>query len=199
MGNVRVNCDTPTGNEDRRSITEAILKCGTVGGTGHVCLNRRDDRDHGRDRNDFNRSPIATVSIDTRELMNPTVKIDFTSLISFRTSSRSNDDFSLRLVFRLSKMCHDGHRIPLREWVFEKRRENDSHGGRDLLEKNGHGSSKIEETESFCFSWCDCSEFPDCCRYFVEVIDRECDEVDSAVVSNVTLTALAVGTRRHYR
>jgi hypothetical protein len=132
---------------------------------------------------------LATVVLDTFRLIEPTVKIDFSSLISFRTS---NDNFLLNIMFRLSKICGEEERIPLATWTFEEAQceEKKEH-------KHEHGDESVQETEPFSFTFCEEDvEHSDRCRYIVEIIDLQCLNIDFAIVSNVFLTALAVGFKR---
>jgi hypothetical protein len=142
---------------------------------------------------DYKFQPIvlATVALDTSYLMNPTVKIDFSSLISFKTSG--DEEYFLRLMFRLSKVC-DGSPIPLGAWIFEKNVEHEDSG-----ENSSNNDEFVQETDAFCFSWCECEDCPDCCRYIVEIVDQQCDDINFAIVSNVSLTAIAVGLKKHHR
>ena len=132
---------------------------------------------------------LATVALDTSQLIDPTVKIDFSSLISFKTIG--DDNYFLRLVFKLSKIC-GGSPIPLGTWAFEK-----SHYEDDTVAQVD-GSEFVQETDSFCFSWCGCEDCPDCCRYIVEIVDQQCYNIDFAAVSNISLSALAVGLKKVY-
>jgi hypothetical protein len=133
---------------------------------------------------------LATVALDTSHIIDPTVKIDFSSLISFKTCG--DDNYFLRLVFKLSKIC-GGSPIPLGTWAFEQiHQENNGGGG----VAQTYGGEFVQETDSFCFSWCGCDDCPDCCRYIVEIVDQQCYNIEFVSVSNVSLTALAVGLKK---
>jgi len=167
--------------------TETILKCGTSVGSGPLSCNSGLSVDGGYG------SPHtveATVALDTSELINPTVKIDFSSLISFKTIG--DDNYFLRLVFKLSKVC-GGSPIPLGTWAFEQ-----IHQERDGKAAQVDGCEFVQETDAFSFSWCECDDCPDCCRYIVEIVDQQCYNIDFVTVSNISLTALAVGKKKIY-
>ena len=161
--------------------TETILKCGTSMGSVPLCCYE-----------DYKFQPIVlgTVALDTSNLIKPTVKIDFSSLISFKTSN--DEEYFLRLVIRLSKVC-EGHPIPLGTWTFEKKVEHEDDG-----ENSSNDDAFVQETDAFCFSWCECDDCPDCCRYIVEIVDQQCDDIDFAIVSNISLTAMVVGMQKSH-
>lgn len=171
--------------------TETILRCGTVTGSGPLSCNSTAML--GVASNGYGFQPVvqATVALDTSQLIDPTVKIDFSSLISFKTCS--DDNYSLRLVFKLSKICGGGC-IPLGTWTFEQISQ----------EINGvaspvNGGEFVQETDSFCFSWCECDDCPDCCRYIVEIVDQQCYNIAFVNVSSISLSALAVGLKNSHR
>ena len=172
-------------------ITETILKCGTVTGSAPLTCNPGDGG------GPCGSQPVvqASVALDTNGLHEPTVKIDFSSLISFKTC---DENYFLHLGFRLTKIC-GGFPIHLGTWTFEKS-YNEFHGGcvmqDPLLPPPPSGSA--QETESFCFSWCECEDCPGCCRYIVELIDQRCYNIIYAAVSNVSLTALVVGEKKSH-
>lgn len=159
--------------------TETILRCGTS--MGSVPLSCYEDYR-------FQPIVLATVALDTSNLINPTVKIDFSSLISFKTSD--DEEYFLRLAFKLSKICN-GSPIPLGNWTFEKKVEHEDNGRNSC-----NHDEFVQETDAFCFSWCECEDCPDCCRYIVEIVDQQWNDIDFAIVSNISLTALAVGLKK---
>jgi hypothetical protein len=163
---------------------EVILNCGTVTGTGPISC-------YGGS------CPVqASVVLDTERLKDVTVKIDFSALISFRSNY---EDYFLHLGFRLSKIC-GGAVIPLGTWNFER-----SYGPNVMVANNVDGRPPLPPefdvylgTESFSFSFCECEDCPACCRYIVELVDQQCYNIDFAVISNISLTALAVGEKKSY-
>jgi len=162
--------------------TETILRCGTsVGSTPLSC------NGPVLDGGGWHPTVLATVALDTTQLIDPTVKIDFSSLVSFKTCG--DDNYFLRLVFKLSKICC-GSPIPLGTWSFEKIHHEDE----AVAQING--SEFIQETDSFSFSWCGCEDCPDCCRYIVEIVEQQCYNIDFVTVSGISLTALAVGLKK---
>jgi len=166
--------------------TETILKCGTAASippiTGSV-LNGA-----AGSSNSYGSNVVANVALDTTGLVDPTVKIDFSSLISFRTTDANN--YSLRLAFRLSRVC-DGNHIPLGTWTFEK-----TSNEPDAIFVTGE---YVQETDSFSFSYCQCETCPGCCYYVVELCEQYPYNISFVDISGVTLSALAVGQKaRHY-
>lgn len=171
--------------------TAAILRCGNSVGTTPICSGPvcngtgTDSLGIVPGGIECHSSVLATVALETSELIDPTVKIDFSSLISFRTTSP--DDYFLRLVFRLSQ-TGSGYPIPLGTWTFEE----SMCPGEIVDQIDGY----FQETESFNFSWCSCDSCPDCSRYIIELVDQQCCNIDYAVVTNISLSALAVGLRK---
>lgn len=156
----------------RPKINQTILSCGT--GNGLIIPA------HGEDNSQlFNPYVIASVAIDTAELKKADVKIDFSSIIAFR----ENNSDDLRLTFQLSKTYVGGGKIPLATWNFERDFDDDD---------------EVETVDSFCFTWCECSACPGCAYYTVELTNVESAGVDYAVISNVSINALAVGPLYDY-
>jgi hypothetical protein len=168
--------------------TEAILRCGTSVGSAPIPCYAAGVRTTENDLNNSHSTVQATLSLDTSNLIAPTVKVDYSSLISFKTYG--DDNYFLRLVFKLSKVC-DGSHIPLGTWTFE--RSHSENAG--VAQVDG---DFVQETDPFCFSWCACDDCPDCCRYIVEIVEQQCYNIEFAVVSNISLSALAVGLKKVY-
>lgn len=177
-----------------RKKTETILNCGTVTGSAPLSCNPGMVLDGGGSYG-FQPKVQASVVLDTDKLEDVTVKIDFSSLISFKTC---DDDFFLHLEFKLIKIC-GGATIPLGTWTFEES-QSKNYGGGVMQESTPPKPSKesIQETESFCFSWCECDDCPGCCRYIVELVDQQCYNIVFVAISNISLTALAVGEKESY-
>jgi len=170
--------------------TETILKCGTVTGSAPLSCNFTIADAVGSNGGGWHPTVLATVALDTSKLIDPTVKIDFSSLISFKTFG--DDNYFLRLVFRLSKAC-DGSPIPLGTWTFERVHHENEMGPIQI------GCDYVQETTSFSFSWCECDDCPNCCRYLIEIVDLQCYNIDFASVCSNSLSALAVGFKDpHY-
>ncbi|MDD3363787.1 MAG: DUF4489 domain-containing protein [Syntrophomonas sp.] len=165
--------------------TETILKCGTSVGSAPLSCNNGPSLNGG-----YGFQPIvqATVVLDTSKLINPTIKIDFSSLISFKTCD--DDNYFLRLAFKLSKFCGGSH-IPLGTWTFEQISQENCVAAPTQI----YGEF-VQETDPFCFSWCECDDCPDCCRYIVEIVDQQCYNIDFVSISNISLTAMAVGLKK---
>lgn len=173
-----------------REEKEVILNCGTVTGSGPLSCYM----------NGGGYCPQSTVQasvvLDTEKIKEVSVKIDFSALISFKTSY---DDFFLHLGFKLSKIC-GGASIPLGTWTFEKIHGPNIMLGEAAAERAPQQppySDVFQETDSFSFSWCECDDCPGCCRYIVELVDQQCYNIASAVITNISMTALAVGEKRY--
>ncbi len=164
--------------------TETILRCGTSTGSGPISCGGVLINGVASSSINSNNSGIvqATVALDTSGLVEPTVKLDFSSLISFRTSD--NENFLLRLVFKLSRICKGSH-VPLGTWTFERQSSVAVSQVNDF----------IQQSDSFSFSFCSCESCPDCCHYVVELVNQECFNITFATITNTSLTALAVGKK----
>lgn len=176
--------------------TVTILKCGTSVGSAPISCFNTGVQLLGSGCVNHNSAVQATVSLDTSKLIDPTVKVDFSSLISFKTND--DDNYFLRLVFKLSKIC-DCKQIPLGTWAFERVSNEDALGGgvAPAVEVNNYIENEfVQATDSFSFSWCSCDNCPDCCQYIVEIVDQQCFNIEFAIVSNISLSALAVGLKK---
>lgn len=149
------------------NINQTILSCGS--GSGLIIPVHSESNSQL-----YNPYVIASVALDTSELHKANVKIDFSSIIMFRTSSQE----ALRLILQLSKTYISGGRIPLATWNFT----------RDF-----NNVAAFETVDSFCFTWCECDACPGCAYYTVELINVENPGADAAVISNAFINALAVG------
>jgi hypothetical protein len=113
-----------------------------------------------------NNTPVklAEVTIDTRCLSKPCVKIEYSSIITTLALSGSSNTLSLK--FRLSKKCKDEEEITLKEWDFKK----------------SSMDSGEEDIKSFTVIFCECLDCLDkeCFTYImqlVEVIPSNANEV----------------------
>jgi hypothetical protein len=166
---------------------QVVLACGN--GTGVVLP------DHGEQQSQlYNPYVVASVSLDTTGLARPTVKVDFSSIITYKESSYWPSD--LRLTFQLSKVCN-GAKIALGTWNFERflKAKLGCMAGDLQAEANGSCgmSLKTELVDSFGFTFCECDACPGCCVYSVELINVESNNVDFAAVTQAQINALAVG------
>lgn len=143
----------------------------------------------------------GTVSLNSRGLTCPTIKVDFSSMINFKVESREGE-YLIRLIFQLSRACDGGQKIPLGTWVYEK--EVDIERRRKFPVNNvapaqASGPSicrrdvDMEFKESFGFTWCGCCDCPDCCQYIVEIIDIDTDDISCLSLTNVGINAIASG------
>ncbi|HWP96268.1 MAG TPA: DUF4489 domain-containing protein [Syntrophomonadaceae bacterium] len=122
---------------------------------------------------------VGTVTLDTRGFKKPTVKIDYSSVVSFRAGSFN---FELEITFQLSRSCDNGPKIPLATWTYEREVESDF-----------TSSAEIEFKDPIAFTWCECHDCLGCCTYFVEVISIDAEDIESASITNVGINALAIG------
>ncbi len=172
-----------------RYESASILKCGTASGsapipTNFVGLTGVNGASVIPNGNYCNSAVQSTLALDTSELIDATVKFDFSSLITYRTVDLAN--YFLRLVFKLKKVC-EGASITLGSWVFER-------------SQNFPGPPPIptdafqQVTEPFSYSWCSCADCGDCCTYVVEV-EQEAYNIGFVAITNISASALAVGLR----
>ncbi|MEN6460968.1 MAG: DUF4489 domain-containing protein [Syntrophomonas sp.] len=179
---------------------ETIVKCGMGMSPGPLCRNTgilvgvANSIPGGGYKHE--NPVIACVVLDTRNIKDPTVKIDFSSLISFKTYGCGG--YFLRLAFKLSKVCDGGNPVPLGIWTFEKAEENqypmvDSVTPEEAVNNN----SSVQETDSFCFTWCQCEGCPGCCTYIVELVDQDCYNIEFATISNIFITGIANGFKKY--
>lgn len=182
---------------DEQTVT--ILKCGTVSGSAPTAVPGivlgRAVNGIGGGGCGFQPVVQAAVTLDTSEIKNVTVKIDFSSLITFKTCG--DDNYFLRLVFKLIKIC-DGAHIPLGSWTFEQV-SNEGSKGAQVNGSGGYGDF-VQETDPFCFTWCECDDdCSDCCRYIVELVDQQTYNIEFFTITNIALTALASGKKKSHR
>lgn len=172
---------------------QVILNCGT--GTGVILPSHSEEQSQL-----FNPYVIATVALDTSFLSHPTVKVDFSSLITYKESGSYPSD--LRITFQLSKVCN-GAKIALGTWNFERffdKEYNYGNSGRvvageETVQLNGGGyysSITAQTVDAFNFVWCKCQDCPGCCQFMVEVINIESQNVAFAAVTNCMINAIAV-------
>lgn len=103
----------------------------------------------------FNPIPVASVTIDTTCLCQPSVKIDFNAIINYQALITTGTLLSpFTVTFQLSKTCNGGSKIPLGSWDY-------SQSPLNLL---------VNTTHSFSFTHCECKACPGCCVYSVEII-----------------------------
>jgi hypothetical protein len=135
----------------------------------------------------------GTIEAERGSRRTQAVKIDFSSLISFKTCAYGGGSYFLRLAFKLSKICDGGRPEPLGIWTFEKAEEVQREGSVPMP-----GNSSVQETDSFCFTWCQCEGCPGCCNYIVELVEQDCYNIEFATISNITITGIASGLKKVY-
>ncbi len=170
-----------------RYETATILKCGTATGsaplpTNFIGLTQAEANGVGINGGYGNSAVQSTLALDTSELIDAVVKLDFSALISYCINDLAN--YFLRLVFKLKKAC-DGSPITLGTWVFER--------SQNFPEPPPiPGGAFQNVTEPFSFSWCSCAGCPECCTYIVEV-EQQAYSIDFVTITNISTSALAVG------
>ena len=106
----------------------------------------------------FNPLPVASVTIDSTCLCNPSVKIDFDALINYQALITLGATPVLgspfTVTFQLSKTCGNGSKVALGTWDFAF----------------GILALAVNITNSFSFSYCECNTCPGCCVYTVEIV-----------------------------
>lgn len=133
---------------------------------------------------------VGTVVLDTRGMKKPTVKIDFSSVVSFTANCFL---FDIDLVFQLSRSCGNGEKIPLATWAYE--RELGFNSTNNFAEaRQVMGYIEIEFKDPIAFTWCDCHECPGCCTYVVELISTNAYDITCATITSVGINALAVSS-----
>lgn len=133
----------------------------------------------------------GSVSLDTSKLVDPTVKIDFSSIVNFIIDiSAYQVGVLISIDFRLIKIC-DGNKVPLGTWTYHK--SVNAGGALPGVESNGGLGLEVDFREPFNFSWCECQECPGCCTYVVEISNVNSFGIASASLTNVSISALAVG------
>ncbi|WP_432664382.1 DUF4489 domain-containing protein [Wukongibacter baidiensis] len=116
---------------------------------------------------------LAYVTLDTTCLNRPEVLVKFSSIVDIVGLSSIG---SVRLQYELFRVCGDAEPKLLGVWRFEK--VNFRSAAFDRLE------------ESFSFIFCECTNCPRCCEYFVTVTPIEITEA-TATVSNGRMSALS--------
>jgi len=130
---------------------------------------------------------VGTVTLDTGGLKSPTVKIDYSSVISFKTNSPI---FEIEIRFQLSRVCNNGQKVPLGTWTYERE------VGYNLIDSQVIPGIidifYVEFKDPIAFTWCDCHDCPGCCTYIVEIVDVDTENIDFALISNVGINAFAI-------
>lgn len=197
MANYRKPCDddcyAPEHDKDKdRHAPQVVLSCGNGNGLT-LPVSGSDGRAVAQPILVGVYTPslvIGSLTLDTRGLEDPHVKVDFTSMINFSTESTVGD-FELRLIFQLSRSCDNGSKIPLSTWIYEKELNIDL----GTLAIPEGLEVEFEFKDPFAFTWCECLDCGGCCVYLVEIIDITADNIESASITNVGFTGLAVGEK----
>lgn len=132
---------------------------------------------------------LDRVSVDTSNLIKPTIKIDFTSLVVFAGEDEGTyePEVEVDLLFRLERICN-GTYSTIQSWRYLKEIDVEDDNERLSLEL------ELEISESFAVSYID-KNCPGCCEYRIVVEGRDFEgEFDYLRVIKPTLTALVQGT-----
>ncbi|MEN6327484.1 MAG: DUF4489 domain-containing protein [Syntrophomonas sp.] len=164
-----------------------ILNCGTGSG---ISLPVENNGLSGGGGYGFVPQVVGTVNIDTSRLQDINKKIEFSSIINFRAEGF----FSFTVVFQLSAICNGGGKQPLGTWTFDRQVGFDYEPS---AQANGPFELDFDFKDPFGFTWCECGECPECCRFIVEVVDVRSCGVECASITNVSISAMAVGLPNH--
>lgn len=188
MANYKLPCDEPAccpphPHPEPHANPVTILNCGTGSGISlPVESNVFNGVSYG-----IIPQVVGAVNIDTRGLHDITKKIDFSGMINFK----AENFFSFTVVFQLFVVCNNGSKQALPPtWTYEKQVELEYDA---VQQANGPFDLDFEFKEPFCFTWCECDECPECCRFTIEVVDVRPCNVKSASLTNVSISAMAVG------
>ncbi len=186
MANYKLPYDEPGGYPPHPAPV-SILNCGTASGISLPTSNNVLNGGGGG----FVPQVVGTVNIDTSRLHDINKKIDFSSIINFKAEGF----FFFTVVFQLSAICNGGYKQPLGTWIFDRQvgLEYDS-----VAQANGPFELDFDFKEPFGFTWCECGECPECCRFIVEVVDVRSCNVECASITNVSISAMAVGMPHNY-
>lgn len=136
---------------------------------------------------------VGNVSLDTTNLVKPTVKIDFSCVVNFISDIGFEGGY-ITIPFTLSKVC-EGDCIPVGTWNYQ-RSINLSLLGQPPEPPPAEpvdGGVQFDFRESFGFTWCECQQCTGCSTYVVEVANVQAYNVQSGSITNVSISALAVG------
>ncbi|MCG8401624.1 MAG: DUF4489 domain-containing protein [Firmicutes bacterium] len=150
--------------------TPIVLSCGKGGSVDFPAM--------GTDNQpvipDISSAVIGQVTIDTTGILNPTVEIEFSSIV---TLIASFDDARGALNFRLFRDCDNYKPVLVNTWTYE------------VVEIEDF--NVITLSSSFSFVFCECLKSSGCCSYFVEVSVGDLINIETLSVNNVHITALA--------
>lgn len=183
-------CCAPKAEHHHNHFPQTIMSCGRGAGTIlPVCyfVGGLNGSSSVINNNGTPTLPIGSVTLDTRGLDRPDVKIDFSALVNF-TANVGLSGFSIRVFFQLSRVCEQGEKIPLATYIY-KRELNIGIS----VPVPADVTAVLEFSDPFSFVWCDCGECPGCCTYLVEAIDISSYNVSCASVTNVGITGIASG------
>ncbi|HCQ89948.1 MAG TPA: hypothetical protein DIU45_09645, partial [Clostridium sp.] len=98
---------------------------------------------------------ITSITIDTTCLRKPAIKIDFNSTINYQALISGGTAITpFTLIFELSKFCNDGTKVALGSWTYSI----------------GFLSAATNITNSFNFTYCECSTCSACFIYTVDIV-----------------------------
>lgn len=118
---------------------------------------------------------VGRAIIDTRDIYNPKVSIEFSSTVHYLATDNTPPSEG-RLQFDLFRCCCNKNTVLLNSWIYEAFQIEDD-------------QDFFRFTQSFNFNFCDSFACDGCCEYFVEVsVENLVNAV--LIVDNVQITAL---------
>ncbi|WP_010235720.1 DUF4489 domain-containing protein [Clostridium arbusti] len=158
--------------EKEHKHTSAVLKCNAGSfGPSHLIWQTDDSSTM------FVNQPIASVTIDTNCLCNPTLKVDFNGSLDINTDDYS---YSYTFNFTLYRTCKGKAREALKSFIvpFAPASYRDSIG------------------LNFVYAQCD-NQCEDCCTYTLELtsVSPESDDLEIDYSVNGTICALAIDSK----
>lgn len=140
---------------------------------------------------------LTSVSIDLDRLINPIVKIDFSTTIEFEVETAppgSVDFIDLELEFILSRICEDGIEQELETYTFVRDFNLTGTTTQDI-------ALLVRTTDPISFTFCDCVNAckAGCCTYTVKALVVSIDDlpVQVAKIDDSFINAIAQGVKVH--
>lgn len=131
---------------------------------------------------------VGSVSVDAERFHHPLIKLDFSSMINYKTVNQYSG-FFIGIIFQLSRAIDNGPRQPIGTYVYQNEAEIDIGNGE--VEPITIGLD-IGTSVPFEFTWCECRECSGCLTYYVDIIEFHTDYIANVSITNVYLNALAV-------
>ncbi len=180
-------CAREHDHDKKCDFPETILSCGQGSGLTLPVNNVAVQNASGLGFIGTQSLPVGTVTIDSSCLVRPEVKIEFSSILNFKADLLWG--FTFRVVFKLSRICDRGSRVPLSTFTYEK----SLNIGLGSMAVPSGIFADFQFSEPFGFVFCDCQECPGCCDYIVEIVDIAAYNIEGASITNVGIAAVASG------